>query len=56
MARSLVISHQEEPGTSRLFNAFLLIALGWMIAGIFLAGPTTGPAEAPIEASMLSGN
>ena len=37
MARSLNVSHQEKMATSPLFNAFLLLAFGWMIAGAVLA-------------------
>jgi hypothetical protein len=37
MARSLVVKHEEKPGTSTLLNSFLLIALMWMIGGAILA-------------------
>lgn len=37
MARSLVVKHEEKLGTSPLLNAFLLLALGWMVAGAWLA-------------------
>jgi len=30
MARSLTVQHDEIPSTSPLFNAFLLLAFGWM--------------------------
>jgi hypothetical protein len=30
MARSLTVQHDEKPSTSPLFNAFLLLAFGWM--------------------------
>lgn len=37
MARSLVVKHEEKPGTSALLNSFLFLALGWMVAGAVLA-------------------
>lgn len=46
MARSLVVKHEEKVGTSSLLNAFLLIALAWMVGGAVLAstGESSGPA------------
>ncbi len=38
MARSLTVEHTEEPRTSRLLNAFLLLALGWLTLGFLAAG------------------
>lgn len=37
MARSLVVKHEEKPGTSPLFNSFLILALAWMVGGAILA-------------------
>ena len=37
MARSLVVKHEEKLGTSPLFNAFLVLALAWMVGGALLA-------------------
>lgn len=37
MARSLVVKHEEKLGTSPLLNAFLVLALGWMVGGAILA-------------------
>jgi hypothetical protein len=37
MARSLHVKHTEKVETSPLFNAFLLLAFGWMVAGAVLA-------------------
>ncbi|MEL6343174.1 MAG: hypothetical protein AAFV53_08555 [Myxococcota bacterium] len=42
MARSLTINHTEKPATSPLFNAFILLALGWMA----LAAITSASADA----------
>ena len=42
MARSLVVKHEEKLGTSPLLNAFLLLALGWMVAGALLASMGDG--------------
>lgn len=46
MARSLVVKHEEKVGTSSLLNAFLLIALAWMVGGAVMAstGESSGPA------------
>ena len=35
MARSLTVNHTEAPATSGLFNAFFLLALGWMVLAAF---------------------
>ena len=32
MARSLVVKHEETPGTSRLFTTFLVLSCAWMLA------------------------
>jgi hypothetical protein len=37
MARSLNVKHEEKLGTSPLLNMFLLLAVGWMAAGAFIA-------------------
>ncbi len=42
MARSLVVKHEEKLGTSPLLNTFLLLALGWMVAGALLASMGEG--------------
>lgn len=51
MARSLVVKHEEKLATSPLLNAFLVLALGWMVAGALLASagdptPVVSPALA----------
>ncbi|MDP2309146.1 MAG: hypothetical protein Q8P18_24195 [Pseudomonadota bacterium] len=43
MARSLVVKHEEKIGTSPLLNAFLVLALGWMIGGAVLASMGDAP-------------
>ena len=43
MARSLVVKHEENIGTSPLLNAFLVLALGWMIGGAVLASMGDAP-------------
>jgi hypothetical protein len=52
MARSLVVKHEEKLGTSPLLNTFLVLALGWMVAGAVLAsmGDT-----APVSGADISG-
>lgn len=47
MARSLVVKHEEKPGTSALLNSFLFLALGWMVAGAVLAW--MGESEAAVH-------
>ncbi len=37
MARSLTVKHEEKAGTSPLLNAFLILALAWMIGGALIA-------------------
>ncbi|HJN76884.1 MAG TPA: hypothetical protein QGF58_23350 [Myxococcota bacterium] len=46
MARTLTIKNTEEPATSRLFNVFLLVALGWLVLGMVFAGVSAGDAGA----------
>ena len=48
MARSLTIKHTEAPGTSRLFNVFLLLAAGWLGLSV-LAAAFSGEADAALE-------
>ncbi len=48
MARSLVVKHEEKVGTSSLLNAFLLIALAWMVGGAVMASTGEGSAPAPL--------
>lgn len=50
MARSLTIKNTEKAATSRLFNVFLLIALGWLMLGMVFAGVSVGDADA-VEAA-----
>lgn len=52
MARSLVVKHEEKPGTSPLFNAFLVLALAWMVGGALLASVADA---APIDTSPHAG-
>lgn len=47
MARSLNVKHEEKLGTSSLMNAFLVLALGWMVAGAFLANLADTPVVTP---------
>jgi hypothetical protein len=47
MARSLVVKHEEAPGTSPLLNAFLVLALGWMFAGALIANAAPAEEVAP---------
>jgi hypothetical protein len=49
MARSLVVKHEEKLGTSSLLNSFLLLALGWMVAGAVLAWMGEASAEPTVE-------
>lgn len=37
MARSLNVKHEEKPGTSPLMNAFLALAVGWMVIGALVS-------------------
>ena len=37
MARSLHVKHDEKLGTSPLLNTFLVLAVGWMMVGAFVA-------------------
>lgn len=47
MARSLNVKHEEKLGTSPLMNAFLALALGWMVLGAFLANLGEAPVITP---------
>ena len=44
MARSLTVKHEETTGTSPLLNAFLLIALAWLIGAAFTANASENTA------------
>lgn len=48
MARSLTVKHEEKPGTSTLFNSFLILAVAWMVGGAVLASVADA---APIDAA-----
>ena len=37
MARSLFVKHEEKLATSPLLNAFLLLAVAWMVGGAVVA-------------------
>jgi len=50
MARSLTVSHTEKPTTSPLFNAFILLALGWMALAAITS--SSADAEAPTPAVL----
>lgn len=52
MARSLTIKHTEAPGTSRLFNAFLLLAAAWLGLSV-LASAFVGEADAAPEQNAV---
>ena len=48
MARSLHVKHEEKLGTSPLLNTFLVLAVGWMMIGAFLASAAdAAPAITP---------
>jgi F0F1-type ATP synthase membrane subunit c/vacuolar-type H+-ATPase subunit K len=49
MARSLVVKHEEKLGTSPLLNAFLVVALGWMLTGVLVAYAADGAAGAVVS-------
>ena len=38
MARSLTVKHEEQPSTSPLLTAFLLLAFGWMLIAAMVSG------------------
>ncbi len=44
MARSLTVKHEEAPGTSPLFTAFLLLAFGWLAVSGLVAMADDSPA------------
>ncbi|MED5372457.1 MAG: hypothetical protein VX899_15695 [Myxococcota bacterium] len=52
MARSLTVKHTEKPGTSSLFNAFLILAAAWLGLSL-LASAFVSEADAAPEASAL---
>lgn len=52
MARSLTVKHTEAPGTSRLFNAFLLLAAAWLGLSV-VAAAFVGEADAAPEQSSV---
>lgn len=52
MARSLTIKHTEAPGTSRLFNAFLLLAVAWLGMSV-VAAAFAGEADAAPDQSTV---
>jgi len=37
MPRSLTVTHTEKPGTSSLFNAFLLLCGAWLAVSMLVA-------------------
>jgi hypothetical protein len=49
MARSLTIKHEETATTSPLFTGFLLLSVGWLLAGAL----TSGDAQAQSDASVI---
>lgn len=51
MARSLVVKHEEKLGSSPLLNAFIVLALGWMIGGALLATAAEPDGAAPVTES-----
>ncbi len=53
MARSLTIEHTEEPGTSSLLNAFLLLALVWLTLGMLVSGFTADAQTAPATPAAI---
>lgn len=52
MARSLTIKHTEAPGTSRLFNVFLLLAAAWLgmslVASAFAGEADVAPEQGTV--------
>jgi hypothetical protein len=52
MARSLTIIPEERATTSPLFTGFLLLAIGWLLAGALLTGSAdVVGSELPLETS-----
>ena len=54
MARSLTVQHTEEPGTSSLLNAFLLLALVWLTLGMLVAGFTADAQTPPADVTPIN--
>lgn len=52
MARSLVVKHEEKPGTSALLNAFLLVLLAWMVGGALLAAMADDTPSAQLGSAL----
>ncbi len=51
MARSLTIKHTEKPQTSSLFNAFLLLAFGWLVVSVLVAGAHAETVQGEVPAA-----
>ena len=51
MARSLVVKHEGKLGPSPLLNAFLVVALAWMVGGAILASLGDSSPIAPAAAA-----
>lgn len=47
MARSLTVNHREEPGTSSLLNAFLVLSFAWLFVGMLVSGAQAETAPSP---------
>jgi hypothetical protein len=53
VARSLTVKHEEQLKSSPLLNAFLLLAVGWMVVGAVLANMADA---APLAESAPAAN
>lgn len=52
MARSLTIKHTEKPGTSGLFNGFLILAACWLGMAMLGSALSIGDADAAAEVDV----
>ena len=53
MARSLTVKHTEKPQTSSLFNAFLLLAFGWLVVSMLVAGAQAETVQRDVPAADI---
>jgi len=54
MAKSTQIVHNENVGTSWLFNGFILVAVGWMFLSMAFSGTSTNIDGGAAKASMIA--
>lgn len=45
MARSLTVKHDEAPRTSALFTSFLVLSVGFLLAGAFVVASADASAD-----------